>query len=207
MPRKPTRQRGRRRLLPGATRRRPCSSIRATVAASIPEQHLAGFGGRRAARCPALQTRPQGPVTQTWDPEKSHYAHAIPQLYRDGHPTTAFEPISDCGDIEPSAPMVRPTERKKRIGHNCFPLNSVLSPLERAVRQPPARGSRPAVAPATIDFRLGCSVNTKAERGGNQKTLPESTREAACGSSATLVAILASAVCSRIDDFFRLPIK
>ena len=39
-------------------------------------------------------------------PEKSRYAHAIPQLYRDGHPTTAFEPISDCGDIDLPALML-----------------------------------------------------------------------------------------------------
>ena len=44
-----------------------------------------------------------------------------------------------------------------------------------------------------------------ARRGGNQtRRCPTSTCEGVCGSRATLLAILASAVCLRIDDFFRL---
>ena len=44
-------------------------------------------------------------------PKSPVIRNAIPQLYRDGHPTTAFEPISDCGDIDLSALMLGPAER------------------------------------------------------------------------------------------------
>ena len=44
--------------------------------------------------------------------------------------------------------------------------------------------------------------------GKRNETLPEpQLAKAFCGSRATLLAILASAICLRIDEFFRLPIK
>jgi hypothetical protein len=63
--------------------------------------------------------------------------------------------------------------------------------------------------PRSPSCRLSLLLNTKPERASNQteETLPDATREGLCGSRATRLAILASAVSLRIDDFGRLPIK
>jgi hypothetical protein len=83
----------------------------------------AAIVGCRAANPQIANDLRDGPITQTWDPEKSRYPHAIPQLYRDGHNYR----ISDCGDIDLCASMFPP----KAIGHNCFPLNPIWLPSRR----------------------------------------------------------------------------
>ena len=129
--------------------------------------HHTSATARHVVLCPTAHSLPFerfGPGGRSGsNSEKSRYAHAIPQLYRDGHPTTAFEPISDLRRHSISALMLGPAERKKRIEQHCFPLNSVSKDFESWASSFANQAERRSWAELWLD-RERCRVGEPSRR-------------------------------------------